>query len=101
MSRISLRMLVAPAYLLACLLLGGSAQMIWFNLILQLVAVVLIAWAVIDLGGGTRLSKEARQLLILAGLAVTLVLVHLVPLPPLLWSAMPGRGSTCRHQYLA
>lgn len=94
MSRISLRILVAPAYLLACLLLGGSAQMIWLNLILQLVAVVLIAWAVIDLGGCARLSKEARQLLILAGLAVTLVLVQLVPLPPLLWSALPGRGST-------
>ena len=38
------RVLVAPLYLFACLILGGSAQGIWQNMLLQLAGVGLIAW---------------------------------------------------------
>ena len=35
----------APVYLFACLLLGGSAQGLWANMLLQLLGIGLIAWA--------------------------------------------------------
>ena len=36
---------LAPAYLLLCLVLGGSAQGIWANMVLQLLGIGVIAWA--------------------------------------------------------
>ena len=41
-----LRPAVAPAYLLLCLLLGGSPQGMWGSAILQFLAVLLIAWGI-------------------------------------------------------
>ena len=55
------RILVAPAYLFACLILGGSAQGIWQNMVLQLAGIAIIAWAA--MGSGERaLVAAARQL---------------------------------------
>jgi O-antigen ligase len=79
-----------PALILAALLLGGSAQAIWGNALLQLLSVALIGWA----GwrgqpeGGTSAS---RSLLVLLLLVLVLILAQLVPLPPELWTAMRGR----------
>ena len=75
---------VAPIYLLACLLLGGSAQGIWQNLLLQLAGLAIIVWAV-----GTAdapFPKRARTVLwiLLSGLIV--VALQLVPLPPSIWA---------------
>ena len=77
---------VAPLYLLACLVLGGSAQGIWQNMLLQLGGLGIIAWAAASTADEP-LPKGARTLLLilLAGLAV--VLLQLVPLPPSLWSS--------------
>ena len=85
-----LRLAVAPAYLFLCLLLGGSPQGIWRNAILQVLAVLLIAWAII----GSReegLSKNGRILLGLTAAALLLGLAQLVPLPTAIWSGLPGR----------
>ena len=90
MSGGKLRALVAPAYLLACLLLGGSTQTVWLGLVLQLVALAILAWGVIE-WQQRPLGKEVRQLLWFAGAMVALVAIHLLPLPPALWSALPGR----------
>lgn len=87
------RQLVAPAYLLASLILGGSVQLTWFTAVLQLGAVLLIAWAVVDCRGVPQ-AREERQLVMLAGLAVGLVAIHLIPLPAALWGALPGRAPT-------
>lgn len=78
-----LKSAVAPAYLFACLILGGSAQGIWQNMILQLLGLAIIAWAVAT--GEDPLPKSAMALLLIlvAGLAV--VVLQLVPLPPSLW----------------
>lgn len=75
---------VAPAYLLACLILGGSAQGIWQNMVLQLAGLAILAWAAAS--GEEPLPKSARLLLLilLAGLAT--VALQLVPLPPTLWA---------------
>lgn len=85
-----LRLWIAPAYLLLCLLLGGSAQGIWANAILQLIAIVIIAWAVLE-RCPEHLPRPARQLFGLIALALSAVAVQLIPLPPALWRALPGR----------
>lgn len=86
-----LRIAIAPAYLLLCLVIGGaSAAGIWGNMLLQLLAIPLIAGAVLA-RPSTPIPTAGRQLFALAFLTVSIVLVQLVPLPPALWSALPGR----------
>lgn len=76
---------VAPIYLLACLVLGGSAQGVWHNLLLQLTGIAIIAWAATS--GDEPLPRPARTLLLLllAGLAV--VVAQLIPVPPSFWAS--------------
>ena len=86
----ALRQAAAPSYLFLCLVLGGSAQGIWGNAVLQLIGLAIIAWSAavrID----EPLLRPARQLLWLtiAGLAV--VAFQLVPLPASLWPHLGGR----------
>ena len=57
----AVKSLVAPVYLLACLILGGSAQGIWQNMLLQLAGLAIIAWAAA--AGDNPLPKAARTLL--------------------------------------
>lgn len=85
-----LRPAVAPAYLFLCLLLGGSPQGVWGNAILQLLAVAIIAWALIE-RRDEPLPRAAHQLLALIALAILLVLLQLLPLPTAVWTALPGR----------
>jgi len=54
---------VAPAYLLACLILGGSAQGIWQNTLLQLAGLGIIAWAAAT--GDEPLPKSAQALMLI------------------------------------
>lgn len=90
MTGTKLRGLVVPAYLFLCLLMGGSTQGTWRTLVLQLTGIAIIGWA-----GMTRspqpLSRAARSLLGLTAAAVLLVALQLVPLPPAIWTAFPGR----------
>jgi O-antigen ligase len=84
------RIIIAPAYLFACLILGGSAQGIWQNMILQLAGVAIIAWAA-TARSDEPLSRASRQLLWLAALAIAVVALQMVPLPPGLWTHLAGR----------
>jgi O-antigen ligase len=84
------RAFVAPAYLFACLVLGGSAQGIWQNMLLQLAGIAIIAWAALDNGDGP-IAPSARQLLLLAGLAIGVVALQLVPLPASIWTHLGPR----------
>ena len=84
------RATIAPAYLFLCLLLGGSAQGVWGNFVLQLLAVAIIGWAFIE-RRHERLPRIARQLLILIALAILLVAIQLLPLPASIWMSLPGR----------
>lgn len=81
------RQIVIPLYLFLCLLLGGSAQGVWGNMVLQLLGVAIIAWALIE-PPKEKVNQPARQLLYLALAAITIVLVQLVPLPASLWTAL-------------
>jgi O-antigen ligase len=76
---------VAPLYLLACLLLGGSAQGIWQNMLLQLVGLGIIAWAAVS-PRSEPLPPRARSLLLLLAAALAVVALQQVPLPPSLWA---------------
>ena len=86
------RTIVAPAYLFACLVMGGSAQGIWVNMILQLAGIAIIAWAAVD-GSEERVAPAARQLLWLTIVVLVVVAVQMVPLPPDLWATLGPRAT--------
>jgi O-antigen ligase len=62
----------------------------WGNAILQLGAVALLAWALLT-REPQAISRPARGLLIMVGLLGLLFVLQLVPLPPEIWTALPGR----------
>ena len=86
-----LRQLAAPAYLFLCLILGGSAQGLWWNMSLQLLGLCLIGWAVFE-PPGQAFSRPARQLLWIAVIALIWIGLQLVPLPQPLWASLGPRG---------
>jgi O-antigen ligase len=90
-----IRQAVAPAYLFLCLILGGSPQGLWGNAILQLLAVAIIAWALIERREES-LPPLAKQLLIIIALALSLILIQMLPLPAAIWTALPGREFVVR-----
>lgn len=83
------RSAAVPLYLLLAIVLGGSAQGVWGNLALQLLGIALIAFAAVHRTSpaGSWMSRLPTALLIGALLAV---LLQLVPLPPGLWTQLPG-----------
>lgn len=81
---------VAPAYLLMCLALGGSAQGVWTNVFLQLTGVAIIAWSAL-VTPAEPLTRKARILSWLALTALAVVLVQLIPLPASIWPILGGR----------
>lgn len=85
------RTFVAPAYLFACLLLGGSAQGIWQNMLLQLFGVAIIAWAAFD-SNDEPLAPATKQLLLLVIAFIAVVALQMIPLPPEIWEHLGPRG---------
>ena len=82
---------LVPLYLFLCLLLGGaSAAGLWANVLLQLLAILLLFAATVARAEAP-LARPARQLVILLLLMAALILAQLVPLPPGVWTALPGR----------
>ncbi|GAA4720357.1 O-antigen ligase family protein [Sphingomonas lutea] len=82
---------VAPLYLLMCLTLGGSAQGIWTNVLLQLTGVAIIAWSALA-PPSEPLTGKARALAWLALAALIVVVLQLIPLPAAIWSGLGGRA---------
>ena len=81
---------LVPAFLLLCLLLGGSVQGVWRTMILQLFAIALIAWAAFS-PEREPTTRAARLLLLIAAATLLLLVLQLVPLPPEVWTVLPGR----------
>jgi O-antigen ligase len=80
-----------PAYLFLCLLLGGaSAAGLWANALLQLLALPILFWAITG-RDAQPLAQPGRQLIAIVGLGLLLFVIQLVPLPPSMWTATPGR----------
>lgn len=96
-----LRLGMTPAYLMLCVLLGGaSAAGFWANLILQLMAIPMIVCSLVIVRQ-TPVSGAARHLLGIAAAIVIVILLQLIPLPPGLWTALPGRGPIAEGFVLA
>jgi len=87
-----LRSVAVPAYLFLCLLLGGSSQGIWANMVLQLLGLGLICWSTLVVPDEPG-SKAQRALLITALLGLALVAAQLIPLPFAVWRALGPRAS--------
>ena len=86
------RPLAAAAYLLACLVLGGaSAAGLIANLFLQLAALVILLVLLFVERRRASVVRADRPAWLFAALFVLLVLLQLVPLPPTVWTALPGR----------
>lgn len=86
---------VIPAYLLLCLVLGGSTRGDWSNLLLQIGAIAILAGAMLA-SPRSRSGLSGRLLTILMVGTVAVALVQVIPLPPELWSRLPGRVPIAR-----
>lgn len=85
------RRVIVPLFLVFCLLLGGSAQAIVGNLALRLSAIALLAWACLSPAVAESSPRGQRSLSVIIWLTFALLLLQLIPLPPTLWTALPGR----------
>jgi len=82
--------LAVPAYVLLCLMLGGSGQGVWANMVLQLLGLGLIVWAAAA-PADQALERDQRQLAWLTVLALAIVALQLVPLPASVWQGLGAR----------
>jgi O-antigen ligase len=81
---------LAALLLLALVLGGGTRQGLLGDFVVQLAALPLLALGLVVLAGGER-RREWRWPLLLLAAIVVLPLLQLLPLPPALWSRLPGR----------
>jgi O-antigen ligase len=81
----------APAYLFLCLVIGGSSQGIWANMVLQLLGLALLVWSALASSEGSPWSRPRRQLFGLAVLGLAVVAVQLIPLAPGIWESLGPR----------
>ncbi|MGI0134653.1 MAG: O-antigen ligase family protein [Candidatus Micrarchaeaceae archaeon] len=77
--------------ILALLLGGGSRHGFWSDALLQLAAIPLFIWALLRLTLAD-LSRSARWAIVLLLAILVLPFAQMVPLPPALWTLLPGRG---------
>lgn len=98
MTRI-LRFGAIPLFLMLCVFLGGSSRGIWVNMILQLLAIAILAWAAMT-RQPMQSPKAGTMLVWLIGSTLALIAIQLVPLPPAIWAALPGRDFVAKGYVL-
>lgn len=92
-SRTRLLQAVIPAYLVLCVMFGGSGIVGPFaNALLQILAIPLL-WFAVMTRMDVPLTATGRQLVLLVVLIGLVFAIQLVPLPGGLWSGLPGRKS--------
>lgn len=84
---------VSLAFIILALLIGGSALFAPLaTAIVQVGAVALLSFIVLRPGEARNGEPVSRWAWGVPGLALAVMLSQLLPIPPALWSAMPGRG---------
>jgi O-antigen ligase len=73
------------------MLFGGGGNQGWSDAIVQLAALPLLAWALFKLNP-SQLGRAGQWAIILLCAILALPLLQLIPLPPSVWSSLPGRG---------
>jgi len=73
------------------LLFGGGGNQGWSDAVVQLAALPLLAWALFKLAP-SRLGSCGQWAVSLLFAILALPLLQLIPVPPLLWSGLPGRS---------
>jgi O-antigen ligase len=81
---------IAATYLMLCLVLGGSAQGIWSNLVIQLAGLAILGWTLMAPGQVLQ-TKDLRRLHWLLAIGVGWCLFQLIPLPPIVWTQLGDR----------
>jgi O-antigen ligase len=76
---------------LAMLFGGAARQGLWPDAIVQLAALPLLPWALFRLAPST-LGRAGQSALVLLCAVVAWPVMQLVPLPPTVWSLLPGRA---------
>lgn len=79
-------------FLVCCFAFGGSSRADVFQPMLVRSAAVLLIAAAIATGTVKEWSAVRMPAFLLAG-AAAIVIIQLIPLPPALWTLLPGRGS--------
>ena len=73
------------------MLFGGGGNQEWSDAVVQLAALPLLAWALFKLSP-SQLGRTGQWAIVLLCGILALPLLQLVPMPPSLWSGLPGRG---------
>lgn len=86
------RLPLATGWMVACLMLGGASNAgLLANIALQLGGAAVIGWTLWRGAGGASAAGERNLLLLLLAL-VGWIALTLVPLPPAIWTQVPGRS---------
>lgn len=88
--RLRLHSAIPSLYLFLCILLGGSAQGWWTNITIQVLGIAMMAWASVFARSERSESRPIAMYAILL-MGVSFVLLQLLPLPPSVWTRLPGR----------
>lgn len=86
------RAMAVPLFVLACIVLGGSTRSALLNMMLQLGAVAMLAWAALA-EPRAQSGVPGRNLLLLCIAMVALIVLQIIPLPPGMWAHLPGRSA--------
>jgi O-antigen ligase len=73
------------------MLFGGGGNQGWSDVVVQLAALPLLAWALVRLNP-SQLDRDGQWAIALLCAIVALPLLQLIPIPPSLWGGLPGRG---------
>lgn len=84
--------IAAGGLLAIALLLGGGSSLFPFHrMVVELAAVLVLAWFCLRPRQAVP-GRAAKAALVLIALAMLLLLAQVLPLPPSLWKALPGRA---------
>ena len=82
---------MALFFVLALTIGGGGSPAPLSELILELLAVLTATLILVGVPGSPDLRRVPRTAWIIAAVIIALPLVQLIPLPPFIWHALPGR----------